>query len=368
MVDRTDIIVDRFRNAACGLADWTECMEMLAAATGSHIGQLAAVDPRGDLAVNIVSGAGPDAIDAYFAANGHDPVTNPRTRVVISAPRNLCLTDDDFVSPHDRATLPIYRGFFRQLDVPYSIQVTLDTATEALAGVVVLRSRSQGPAAQRDVALLTAMAPGIATAVHTGLTLGAAHNRSLAATIETLSGPAILLGRDLRIGGLSAAAEALLSTGLYLTIRQGRLHAGDPGTAQALAAAYRAVTAPAVAARTLRPLALISPVDGTHLLADMCPLPRSTSGPLTQADALLTIRLPRHTDEKQVTALLRRAFALTAAEAAVAVLLADGHSLIDIATRRGCSIGTVRTQLKALFDKTDTRRQADLVVRLRACR
>jgi DNA-binding CsgD family transcriptional regulator len=57
---------------------------------------------------------------------------------------------------------------------------------------------------------------------------------------------------------------------------------------------------------------------------------------------------------------LRRRFKLSKAEARVATLLADGLSPRMIAERLNVSIHTVRSQLQAIFSKTDTSRQAEL--------
>lgn len=52
---------------------------------------------------------------------------------------------------------------------------------------------------------------------------------------------------------------------------------------------------------------------------------------------------------------------LTRAEARLARLLASGRLLTEAAAEMGISLNTVRTQLKALFRKTGTARQTDLV-------
>jgi DNA-binding CsgD family transcriptional regulator len=57
---------------------------------------------------------------------------------------------------------------------------------------------------------------------------------------------------------------------------------------------------------------------------------------------------------------LRRRFKLSKAEARVATLLADGLAPRTIADRLNVSIHTVRSQLQAIFNKTDTSRQAEL--------
>ncbi|MFK4792492.1 helix-turn-helix transcriptional regulator [Sphingobium sp. ZW T5_29] len=57
-------------------------------------------------------------------------------------------------------------------------------------------------------------------------------------------------------------------------------------------------------------------------------------------------------------------FGLTPAEARLAVALSQGTSLNAYADRRGVSVGTVRIQMKRILEKTDSRRQADLVGKL----
>ncbi len=59
--------------------------------------------------------------------------------------------------------------------------------------------------------------------------------------------------------------------------------------------------------------------------------------------------------------MLRQWFGLTPAEARLAVVLAQGHSLAEALECLGVGVNTVRTQLKSIFGKTGTRRQAELV-------
>ena len=54
-------------------------------------------------------------------------------------------------------------------------------------------------------------------------------------------------------------------------------------------------------------------------------------------------------------------FQMTSAEAHVALALCQGARVEDIAEERCVSVGTVRSQVKAVLRKTETDRQADLV-------
>ena len=60
-------------------------------------------------------------------------------------------------------------------------------------------------------------------------------------------------------------------------------------------------------------------------------------------------------------ATLRAMFGLTRAEAQLLLLLLEGISVKEAAQRLELGPETVRTQLKSIFQKTDTHRQADLI-------
>lgn len=59
--------------------------------------------------------------------------------------------------------------------------------------------------------------------------------------------------------------------------------------------------------------------------------------------------------------MLRRLFRLTPAEVQLAERLVAGDTAGEVAARRGVSEATARTQLRSIFEKTGTRRQAELV-------
>jgi len=59
--------------------------------------------------------------------------------------------------------------------------------------------------------------------------------------------------------------------------------------------------------------------------------------------------------------LLQQLFGLTRKEAHVATQIMRGSTLQDIAAESGTGVGTVKAQTKAIFSKTGTNRQAQLV-------
>ena len=81
-----------------------------------------------------------------------------------------------------------------------------------------------------------------------------------------------------------------------------------------------------------------------------------TSEPRTKAVILLDLNLRSDLDGVAI----QKAFGLTAAESNLAVGLARGSTLTEIARAQGVSMNTVRGHLAATFSKTNTRRQAEL--------
>lgn len=362
------VVAEAFRQAAFGMSDWTAAIAMVATATRARIGQVAALDARDGMVLNILSGASADEAEAYLKAGGPDPAINPRTRAVITAPALRAITDDDFLPAELRSRSAIYAGLFREADVPTTLQIRLDAADDLKVALCLQRPRSSGEPDAYEARWLEAVAPAAGSAVATALALGRKLDDAVLHTAESLAGPTLLLGYAMNLVSLSPAGEEVLRDGTVLTLRGGRVAAASPAHAAALNRAFAAVAgAPPHARQSLR-LPLAIPTAAAPAMLDLMPMPQRMSGPLSRACVALTIRLPDSADAPRVAHLLATDFGLTPAEAAVAQALGDGLDLRQIAQRRGASLATVRTQVKALLNKTQTHRQIDVALIARAYR
>lgn len=166
----------------------------------------------------------------------------------------------------------------------------------------------------------------------------------------------LVLDRTGRIGFATDSALAMLRPGDGLTVRGGRLAA--PRAALGLDDAVEATLRDPLArgAAPVRSLALCRR-DRLPLVATLTPLAAPATGPL---GALVLLHDPEAV-LRPAAALLRQAFGLTPAEAAVAQALLQGAALREIAAQRGVGLATVRTLLARAMDKTGTHRQAELV-------
>jgi DNA-binding CsgD family transcriptional regulator len=100
--------------------------------------------------------------------------------------------------------------------------------------------------------------------------------------------------------------------------------------------------------------------EGRPLALSVVPLPRSSFADLTAPAMLVYVLVPElklDGIESRLAALMK----ITLAEARVARALLEGSSVAEAAAQFNVAEATVRTQLRALFTKTDNRRQPDLL-------
>jgi DNA-binding CsgD family transcriptional regulator len=108
-----------------------------------------------------------------------------------------------------------------------------------------------------------------------------------------------------------------------------------------------------------RALGLVRP-DRQPLIVRVIPIEGEARTALEGAALLVVILDPEDCPEP-TNDLLRQVFGVTRGEGRLACRLLSGETLNEVAERSGVAPGTVRSQAKALFRKTQTNRQAGLV-------
>jgi DNA-binding CsgD family transcriptional regulator len=163
-----------------------------------------------------------------------------------------------------------------------------------------------------------------------------------------------------RVIDQNEVAETFLKRGLRL--RNGVLQLKDAprdGAFQRLIGAACAIFPPA----SLPPPVFWRDDDLQLLLGETVRVKPSSSFH-THGAALLVVRSV-HEERAPISELLKRTASLTEAECRLAAALFEGHSLAEYASDAGNTVGTVRQQLKSIFRKTQTKRQAELVAWMR---
>jgi uncharacterized protein YhfF/DNA-binding CsgD family transcriptional regulator len=193
---------------------------------------------------------------------------------------------------------------------------------------------------------------------------------SLEAVLARVQTAVLTVGPAMVIGFSNPAGEALLRRGDGLLVKNGRLAARWQADDRILtdALSYACGRTGFLVSSIRQPSAgtLVSirrDDDQSPYRASIFPLRRehAVRRLASKTDAVLFVDDPSDADSPAPADLYTRAFRLTPAEARLAVYLASGASLTEAADEFGVTHNTVRAQLRAIFDKTETHRQSDLV-------
>lgn len=259
-----------------------------------------------------------------------------------------------------------YADWARPQNIHHGLCGTLHEDTDQKIQFLIQRTEEPGHYTRQERDLINAaLVPHMRRVCQLNQLYSRMEGRSeaIAAAAAHSSLPFLLLGADTKVIFASPGAEALIRAGGSLAIEQDRLRVKAPRSGERLqqlvtaardsalgrwdsAGGVLQIERPAQAPLTL----LITPVAG-HV-EPLLFAPR-------QSHVAVFVHDPaRHPELSQ--ALLQQLYRLTPAEARVAAAIARGLSLEQLATREHKSVHTLRSQLKAVFQKTGTARQNEL--------
>jgi len=180
--------------------------------------------------------------------------------------------------------------------------------------------------------------------------------------------PMILLTAHGAIVSINALAREYLSSGADLHEQDGQLCCHDAQVARRLQETLERFVREAPGAASANMCKRVAIRLDAHakplVLATLWPLQQSPAiGIFSQAPvALLTIAVPRLREVPRLDpAYLSALFEVTPAEARLINLLLQGATIKEAARLQRISLETVRSHLKSIYAKTDTRRQSQLV-------
>lgn len=357
-------VADLFSAAALG-GDWHAALNALADACGAERGELIGVGADRAVPFNWMTRFDPAGLQEFVVLRGGDPQINPRVWMGLRAPILEAWHDVQCSNDAELRRNFVYADYCRRYEIPYGSQTTLLRDDGMLIGLAVLRSEARGVPQAEDRRAFEVLAPQVRAAVRTQMALEGQGAALAAGALETLGIAAFVCDGSGRVRALTPAAEESLGRGV-VRLRQGRLGAArDEDTRAlevALAAAVRGLAAPGD--RPLRTLVLRDPEAPLSVeVVDVVTLPARPFAFGFEPRALVTVRGARREDPN-LSEVLKLAFALTPAEADIAVRLADGESREAIAQARGASVETVRSQVKSLFGKLGVSRAGELSARL----
>jgi DNA-binding CsgD family transcriptional regulator len=283
-----------------------------------------------------------------------------RGRRLMQAGRSVIL-EHDLATDEERKVLRHYNELYQRWGFPGYAMTTFRVSDRPWA-VPMLRGAKQGHFQRDEAPQLQGLIPHLARMIRLSEKFALRHASMQLDMLGQLGCAGVLVDWQGAVIRVNAQADALL--GADLRINRGTLYATEARSNQDLQQLLDWVKAaqppdnhsppaPVFVHRPDRPPLAIEALLISSLTADLFRH--------TRALLIITEVTPRRPPPEEA---LRRAFGLTPAEARLAARLATGERLEDTTSALGITKNTARAQLKNVFAKTDTHRQAELVALL----
>lgn len=339
-------------------AQWPTVMHEICQAVGAEGAALLQADVRTP-DVPVTEGV-KEFFSFYFREGWHEHDLRVMTAPLLLAGRSV-VRDQDLPSPDVMRTDPFYNDCIYKGGLHWFAGVGIHVGS-ALWAMTIQRTTKQGPFEDAEMQILAPLSPLLSEVAILSNAVARMALSSSTNTLDAVSQPAIAIDHFGLVLDANCAAQEIFDADIHVSNR--RLFVGDPQAQHRLdnlllrlAAAPETATLP-----DLEPIAIRH--NGRQpIILRALPVPLAARSPFLGARAILTLTLSEMTRNPDAS-LLIDAFNLTAAEAKLAARLAGGRSLESVADELGISRETARTQLKATFAKTSTRRQSELVALL----
>ncbi len=285
---------------------------------------------------------------------------DPRRSLVERAPAGTLVACQDHISESDVAKSEFYQDYqipTAGLRYLMGTRLTRPGSSETLLGL--LRAAGRSPYSDKDRETAASLIPHLHRAINLWQDAKVLHQDAALGTelMEQLGLAVFALDKEGRVVFSNQAGEALLSAGIALKLKHGRLAAPHPPDNDALLAAILRVAR----SRRGESLALRNATGASHdLFLSIAGVPGQTLTTFGSASVLITGRT-RGNGPPVTAKQLQQAFGLTPAEAALAEALIEGMPPENYANIKGVSPNTVRSQVRAILTKTNSRSQVKAV-------
>lgn len=227
-----------------------------------------------------------------------------------------------------------------------------------VGGLALHRGQSQSPFEQSDLKALQRIERPLSRLLdmRARIEILKRENETLQSRMDHLGQAVWTVNPARTVLHANEAAEAVVRQGDLLIVRSNRLEAADVAAGRALDLAFANLAAQGS-------VGVVTTV---------------LNGPERFPAAVMLINLPSrrgrreilvvlsHPDATSCASLLSQVYGLTEAEIDIALRLAHGSEIAQIAAERQTSAGTVRVQLGKICQKMDVRRQSEVVARVLA--
>lgn len=345
---------ERFQEAAFDPSQWNIVLREMAAATGSARGQLIGIGGANAIPFNWVTDFPDEALADFVAMDGGSPAVNFRTAADRDPATGAIAHEADYRRAGTTLRTHAYFDFCHRYEIPFGCHSILLAEDGAMVGLAALRTEQDGRTTEADRIEFARATQAARTAIrfqraieHQGVAL-------LAGAMDAIGADCFLIDGFGRVGAMTPGAERRVAAGQALTLAWGRLGNVVADVARQIDLGLQAVLAGQGHARI--------PLGQGQRLDLFGMRPRDWT--ISFAPRVIGVVRDAGADMAAQAGFIAATYGLSPAEAAVAGLLARGRDRATIAADRGVSPETLKSQIKALYQKTGCSREAELVALL----
>lgn len=283
---------------------------------------------------------------------------NPRGQRLVPTREPRFLTDLDAFTPEELEREPFYTNFLRPNGLGWCVGTSVHSPAGDTLVLSIEKAYNKGPVPRQVAEQLDPLRPHLARAALLSARFGLERARATVESLNLIRLPAAVLAYG---GKVLAANEALLGYAPDIRIGGGsQLEFANQAAQSLFAGAWEG--------RSIYSGGGSIPVRRTRareaFVVHLLPMRGLGRDVFSGAELLLYVT-PVIQQPGPPPQILQALFDLSPAEARVAAMIADGCSVDATAHALSIKPNTVRVQLKAIFSKTGTNRQAELVSLLR---
>jgi DNA-binding CsgD family transcriptional regulator len=357
-------VIGSLYDAAMDESLWPQVLKDLALLTDSQVASFWVLDtseqPR--LPTFLYINFDPAGIQEYLERMA---ALDPTVRYLVAHPNQPIVHDGLVITEREKDRHPYYDWHEGYSDTRFRIVGQVSPAPSVQAGVALHRTRKAGRFEPQDIEKFSILHGHLERALTVGFRIGSLGALQQVSTeaLDRNSAAILLLDHQKHVIFANRSAERFRSAGDGINFTPHgvtALHTKDDCNlrnliAQALSTVSLPRFSPGGVIRVSRPsgkrpyLVCVAPVSGRYPVLSI--LRPSVCILITDPEEARVLPSDR----------LQSAFGLTEAEAKLAALLASGEELRSAAERLSITYGTARARLAGIFEKTETKRQGQLI-------
>jgi len=352
-------ILDLVYDAAVAPDGWVAVLRRFVDIMGGSFAGLIVQDEVTGKGRSIDSHDNPARQSLYF---GYFGARNPLLGIKDLPARPRVFTDEEKMPRDELERTEYYNDYMLKQDMNSILTARLAVERRNTVCLSVTRSCRHELFGATEIEAMTRVFPHLVRAAHLTERFAGAQELScgLGAVVDRSREAAFLVSENGKVRYMNRAGEALLADKRGLTVRNGSLAAVAEPVTRKLQGLIAAAARPN-GERTSGAMVLPRPAHSLPLSVIVNPVRQERfslffEGPwvlVSIADPDAGISASEHR--------VREVLGLTRAEAHIALKLLEGCDTREAAEALGISFYTVRAHLSRMFDKTGTKRQADLV-------